>query len=249
MTARELHDFHQRIRSTAAVTPLLRLLAEKALKWEAAYVPRSQGLIGPLEWESEQPVQALVDLFDRPGFAPKRVLELGCGDGVNAVFMASRGCEVTAVDLSPTALAMAQEKQRAAGVDLELVEGDVFELDLGATPFDFVFDRGMFHHVQVFHLEDYKNLVADRLTPAGHLHLICHHVSTRLTALLDCQHGFVGKLLGFLSGILVGMGTGFTVAEVHEVFTDRFRMESMELVMDDNGRPFRFVSSLMQRTA
>jgi SAM-dependent methyltransferase len=201
-----------------------------------------------LQWESEHPVRALVELFERPGFRPRQVLELGCGDGVNAVFMASRGCKVTAVDISHTALEMAREKQRSAGVDIQFVEGDVFELEPRLEAYDFVFDRGMFHHVQVFHFEDYKNLVAERLAPNGYFHLICHHVSTRSTVLIDCLCGSIGKLLSFLSGTLVESGTGFTADELRQIFSDRFRFESMELIWDDNSRPFRFASSLMQRT-
>ncbi|MGP8060934.1 MAG: class I SAM-dependent methyltransferase [Acidimicrobiales bacterium] len=248
VTARELHAFHQQALATTAAGPLLALLEEKATKWEAAYVPRRRGLVGMLEWESGRPVRALVDLFDQPGFAPRRVLELGCGDGVNAVFMATRGCQVTAVDVSPTALAMAREKAQAAGVHIAFVEGDIFAVDVGDELFDFVFDRGMFHHLQVFQLEDYKTLVAERLVPDGWFHLICHHVSARPTVLVDCAFGFVGMLLGFVSGTLVQMGAGFTTGELREVFSDRFRFQSTDLVGDDNNRPFRFISSVLHKT-
>jgi 2-polyprenyl-3-methyl-5-hydroxy-6-metoxy-1,4-benzoquinol methylase len=248
ITAKELHAFHKRIRASPAVIPLLSALEKKAHRWETIYACRAQGLVEWLEWESERPVRALVELFDQPGFRPQRVLELGCGDGVNAIFMASRGCHVTAVDISRTALRIAREKQRAAGVEVQFVEGDVFELG-PREPYDFVFDRGMFHHVQVFHFEDYKNLVADRLVPNGYFHLICHHVSTRPTVLIDCLCGSIGKLLGFLSGHLVEAGTGFTADELREIFSDRFRFESMNLIRDDNNRPFCFESSIMQRIA
>jgi 2-polyprenyl-3-methyl-5-hydroxy-6-metoxy-1,4-benzoquinol methylase len=249
VTAKELNTFHTRLALTAAARPVLELLGEKKEKWEAVYAPRAQGLVGPLQWESESPVRALVDLFDRPDFRPHRVLELGCGDGVNAVFMASRGCEVTAIDISPTALKMAQEKRRAAEVEICFLEGDVFEIVPPTERFDFIFDRALLHHLQVFSFEDYKNLVADRLVEEGYFHLICHHVSARPTMTLDCLCGFVGILLGFLTGVLVEMGTGFTTEELRGIFADRFSIRSMELVDDDNDRPFRFVSSLMQRTA
>jgi 2-polyprenyl-3-methyl-5-hydroxy-6-metoxy-1,4-benzoquinol methylase len=249
VTAKELCAFHEQVCASPAVGPLLTLLEKKSRRWEHAYSQRAQGLVEWLQWESAHPVRALVELFERPDFRPRRVLELGCGDGVNAVFMASRGCQVTAVDISPTALELAREKQRAVGVDIEFVEGDVFELDPSREPYDFVFDRGMFHHLQVFRFEDYKNLVADRLVPNGHLHLICHHVSTRPTLLLDCLCGFVGKLLGFLSGVLVETGAGFTADELREIFSDRFRLRSIDLVWDDNDRPLCFASALMQRVS
>jgi SAM-dependent methyltransferase len=248
VTAKDLWAFHKQVCVSAAVTPLLASLEKKAQRWEAIYTCRAQGLVEWLEWESDRPVRALVELFERPDFRPRQVLELGCGDGVNAIFMAGRGCQVTAVDISPTALNMAREKQRLAGVELQFVEGDVFSFDPRKS-YDFVFDRGMFHHVQVFHFEDYKNMVADRLVPEGYFHLICHHVSTRPTVLLDALCGPIGKLLGFLAGNLVEAGAGFTAEELRQVFSDRFRFESMDLIWDDSNRPFCFESCLMRRRA
>jgi SAM-dependent methyltransferase len=246
VTVKELCAFHRDVGADLA-EPLSRGLRRKAQRWEAIYSSRSRQLLGCLPWESERPVGALVELFDRPGFRPGRVLELGCGNGVNAVFMASLGCEVTAVDVSPTALEMARENQREAGVEVEFVEGDAFQLPPPSEPYDFVFDRGMLHHVQVFHFEDYRNLVAERLAPDGVFHLICHHVSTRPTLVLDGLYGWVGKLLGFLTGVLEETGCGFTDGELRELFSDSFRFESIELIDDDNNRPFRFESAVMRR--
>ena len=77
--------------------------------------------------------------------------------------------------------------------------------------------------------------MADRLAPGGHLHLICHHVSTRPTVALDATHGgAIGKLLGLITGPLVETGCGFTDAELREIFSDRFELESIEEI-DDNG--------------
>jgi SAM-dependent methyltransferase len=246
VTAKDLHDFHGGA-GAELTEPVMRGLRRKSLGWEAIYSSRQRQLLGPLQWESENPVRALVDLFDRPDFQPERVLELGCGDGVNAVFMASRGCAVTAVDVSRTALEMARAKQREAGVEVEWVEGDAFEFEPG-EPFDFVFDRGLLHHLPVFRFPDYRDLVAERLAPGRHFHLICHHVSTRPTVALDATYGgAMGKLLGLLTGPLVETGCGFTDEELREIFTDRFEIESIQLIDDDNNRPFRFESALMRR--
>jgi 2-polyprenyl-3-methyl-5-hydroxy-6-metoxy-1,4-benzoquinol methylase len=249
VTAKDLHDLHREAGAELA-EPVMRGLKRKSLGWEAIYSSRSRQLLGPLQWESERPVGALVELFDRSDFRPGTALELGCGDGVNAVFMANRGCEVTAVDVSRTAIEMAREKQREAGVEVEFVEGDVFELEPAPQPYDFVFDRGLLHHLPVFQFEGYKELVADRLAPGGRFHLICHHVSTRPTVVLDGMYGgAMGKLLGLLTGPLVETGCGFTDAELREIFSDRFEIESIELIDDDNHRPFRFESAIMRRTA
>jgi SAM-dependent methyltransferase len=249
LTARELHDFHEGA-GDELTAPVMAGLRRKSLGWEAIYSSRKRELLGPLQWESRNPVGALVELFDRQDFAPRRVLELGCGDGVNALFMASRGCRVTAVDVSATALELARGKQSEAGVEVEWVEGDVFELPSPAEPYDFVFDRGLLHHLPVFRFEDYKRLVAGRLAPGGRFHLICHHVSTRPTVALDGAYGgAMGKLLGLITGPLVETGCGFTDGELREIFSDRFEIDSIDQIVDDEGRPFRFESALMRAAA
>jgi len=76
---------------------------------------------------------------------PARVLELGCGTGTNAVFLAQQGFEVTAVDVAPAALDEARQKARASGVTVRLVKADVQNWGTDEPPSDFLFDRGCYH--------------------------------------------------------------------------------------------------------
>jgi SAM-dependent methyltransferase len=247
ITVAELCTFHDEISRTGALAPFVELTRRKNDRWEAAYQLRADGRVDMLQWESPRPVRALVELLDRNDLLPGRVLELGCGDGVNATFLASRGWAVTAVDISGTAIRMARRTARAADVDVALVECDLFTLAPPTQPYDFVFDRGTFHHVPLYRVREYVELVAALLPVGGRLHLICHHVSTRPTLLYESVSGYVGKLLGFLTGQLVETGAGYTVDEVDEVFAERFTLLEAEIVPDDNNRPLRFVSALLRR--
>jgi len=75
--------------------------------WEALYAERGQ------RW-SGRPNQRLVEVAaDLPG---GRALDLGCGEGGDAVWLARNGWEVTAVDISPTALGRLGEAAAAEGV-------------------------------------------------------------------------------------------------------------------------------------
>lgn len=77
-----------------------------------------------------------------------RAIELGCGTGTNAVWLAEQGYDVAAIDISPTAIAVAEAKAKQAGVAVRFVTADVTELpDLG-PPFPFFFDRGCYHAVR-----------------------------------------------------------------------------------------------------
>lgn len=86
-----------------------------------------------------------------------RAIELGCGTGTNAVYLAEKGWEVTAVDFAPRALERA--KLRASEAQNEgliaapsqpprFVLGDVTHLDAVTGPFDFLFDRACYHCVR-----------------------------------------------------------------------------------------------------
>lgn len=82
-----------------------------------------------------------------------RALELGCGTGTNAVYLAERGFDVTGVDLAPRALERAATRAAATrftdgATPARFVVGDVTQLDDVVGPFDFVFDRGCYHCVR-----------------------------------------------------------------------------------------------------
>ena len=59
------------------------------------------------------------------GLAPGRALDLACGEGRNAVWLAERGWEVTGVDFSDVALAKAAELATSRGVEVDWVVADV----------------------------------------------------------------------------------------------------------------------------
>jgi SAM-dependent methyltransferase len=79
---------------------------------------------------------------------PCRALELGCGTGTNAIFLARAGFDVAGIDVSTLALARAARKARVAGVPARFVHASVLKLPPFAEPFDFVFDRGCWHTLE-----------------------------------------------------------------------------------------------------
>lgn len=76
-----------------------------------------------------------------------RVLDLGCGSGIWAVELAERGWQVTGVDFVPKALRRARERAKKAGVEVQLVEGDVTDLGTAGvgSGFRLLLDFGCFH--------------------------------------------------------------------------------------------------------
>jgi 2-polyprenyl-3-methyl-5-hydroxy-6-metoxy-1,4-benzoquinol methylase len=72
------------------------------------------------------------------GLVPGRALDLACGAGRNAVWLAERGWTVTGVDFSDVALEHARRLSAARGVDVEWVQADVREWTPPAAAYDLV---------------------------------------------------------------------------------------------------------------
>ncbi|MEW5990370.1 MAG: methyltransferase domain-containing protein [Chloroflexota bacterium] len=89
--------------------------------YDAWYRWGSPPWIGP-------PRPELVRLVDDGALAPGRAIDLGCGVGDNAIFLARRGFEVTAVDFAPSAVARARANAREAGVAVDFLVDDLTRL-------------------------------------------------------------------------------------------------------------------------
>lgn len=72
------------------------------------------------------------------GLPPGRALDLGTGEGRNAVWLAGRGWQVTAVDFSAVALAKAAELAGKHGVTVEWAEADLLEYQPASGAYDLV---------------------------------------------------------------------------------------------------------------
>ena len=85
--------------------------------------------------------------FDAPDAKRQPTLiDLGAGEGRNAIFLAQQGYAVTALDLSPQGIVKARQMAAEAGVKLEAVVDDICDCSLGDT-FDVVFSTGTFHYI------------------------------------------------------------------------------------------------------
>src|SRR5690349_17507776 len=93
---------------------------------------------GNTPWDSGRPSRELVSVIESGAIPAGRALELGCGTGTNAVYLAQRGFEVTAADLSPLALDRARQRADSAGVKVNWVAADATALPDLVAPFDFL---------------------------------------------------------------------------------------------------------------
>lgn len=125
----------------------------------------------PLPWDSELPppeVQALA-----AALPPGRALDLGCGYGRTAIYLARRGWQVEAIDYVAEAVTEARRRAHAAHVTPHLLIGDVTALPLPAARYTLAIDVGCAHSLSPAALGDYIAGVRRVLAPGAHYLLYC----------------------------------------------------------------------------
>ena len=104
--------------------------------------------LGFAPWERRNVEQTWKPLLEGPNaLAHGRALDVGCGSGRDAVYLATHGWQVTGVDFADTGLKAARQRAHQEGVEVQWVKGDVAELgELGlASGYELLYDFGCMH--------------------------------------------------------------------------------------------------------
>jgi SAM-dependent methyltransferase len=126
---------------------------------------------GRPRWDSDEPRAELVTSVE--GRVPGRALDLGCGTGTDALFLASKGWDVVGVDFAPEAIATASSRARESSSTAHFIVGDVTQLARADVhgPFDLILDVGCYHAVSNRRRDDYARGVAQVARPGADFYL------------------------------------------------------------------------------
>lgn len=119
------------------------------------------------------------------GLSPGKALDAGCGQGRDALWLASRGWQVTAVDFSKTALDAARRRADATGADIatliEWVPADLTAWVPQPRAFDLV--TAQYVHLPAGSYKPLLRRLADAVAPGGTLIIVGHHPSDLQTTM------------------------------------------------------------------
>ncbi|MEV7074010.1 class I SAM-dependent methyltransferase [Streptomyces sp. NPDC093990] len=195
--------------------------------WDGFYADRSK----PVPFFVAKPDENLVSCLDRGLVTTGRALDLGCGPGRNALYLASRGFEVDAVDLSPAAIAWAGERVLETAADVRFVCGDAFSLsgrELCGT-YDLIYDSGCFHHLPPHRRVSYLALLERHLAPGGRFGLVCFADGAVGSDLPDAEVYRRGGLEG---------GLAYSAASLRGIFRDLTEIELRRMRDEPPGSPW-----------
>jgi cyclopropane fatty-acyl-phospholipid synthase-like methyltransferase len=115
----------------------------------------------------------LVELVETGDLLPGRAIDLGCGEGDNAIFLAQHGFQVTGVDFSPAAIAKAKAKAQEAGAGVDFRVDDLTQLATVTGDFDLLVDYGTFDDLSTRDRAAYIDQVAALTKPGARFLLWC----------------------------------------------------------------------------
>ncbi len=123
---------------------------------------------GFMPWAHKNPDFNLVEMVEEWPINPCNMLEMGCGTGVDALWLASQNFKVTACDVSEIAIDMAKKQQPADLSNCRFHVLDCQKDPIPGSPFEFIFERGYFHSYRTRKSrKEIAGRIADLLRPKG----------------------------------------------------------------------------------
>ena len=179
-------------------------------------------------WDIGRPQDAFAALAADGSLGPD-VLDVGCGTGEHVLMAAAAGCAAVGIDISPTAIRLAEAKAQERGTSPRFVVGDALALEALGEQFDVVLDCGLFHVFQDDDRRAFVESLARVVRAGGRYFMLC-----------------------FSDEEPPGWGPRrITKAEIREAFADGWdveRVEPAELDVTIRSEPVRAWFATIRRT-
>ena len=127
-----------------------------------------------IPWNMPLPPDILVNLVEKNRIEPCKIIDLGCGAGNYVLYLATKGFDATGLDISESAIKIANESALSKGVQCNFIVGNVIEFNFETLElFDCAYDWEVLHHVFPEDREKYASNVAKLLKPNGQYMSVC----------------------------------------------------------------------------
>jgi 2-polyprenyl-3-methyl-5-hydroxy-6-metoxy-1,4-benzoquinol methylase len=171
-----------------------------------------------IPWNLKEPPEVLTELVDSKWILPCKALDLGCGAGNYAVWFASKGFQITGIDISAKAIELANLLAGENGVQCHFIAHDLLgELEGLPQPFDFAYDWEVLHHIFPQDREKYIANVHRLIRPGGKYFSVCFSET-------DSDFGGEGKYRKTPLGTILYFSSEH---ELKELFEPKFHIQKL----------------------
>jgi len=178
-------------------------------------------------WTEIEPPVELVSLVESGEVKPCKVLDVGCGEGFYSIYLASKGFDVTGIDVSENAVKLAKKNAVERGLKIKFVSMDVADLGKMEDRFDFVFEWAILHHVVFEQRQEYVESIFKILNKGGKYLSVCFNNQ-------NPDFGMKGERLRIIpEGMKMPVGTRLyysSFKEMEQLFESCFRVIEGKLI-------------------
>lgn len=136
------------------------------ISWEDAYNTRPP-------WDIGRPQPAFVEVVRAGELSKGGVLDVGCGTGENALYLAEKGFSVVGVDLATRAIDAAKAKSTERKLKVDFLIANALSLEFKNDYFDNAIDSGLFHTFDDSNRVDFAREIARVLKTGGKYFMLC----------------------------------------------------------------------------
>lgn len=158
---------------------------------------------GKTPWDTNVTPPEVIQLVEREHFQTGRALDLGCGTGTNAIYLAKHGFDTIGLDYVASAIETARLKAQAQNTRIEFRAADVLAPGNITKPFDLILDIGCFHSIDA----------AGRARYAQNIHLWTHQ-------------GSIYLVYAFFPRQFLGREIGVARSEMEKLYSPSFALTS-----------------------
>lgn len=180
-----------------------------------------------IPWIFKTPPDILVELINRGKINPCKTIELGCGTGINAIYLASKRFIVTGIDISPAAITIAKRNADEKKVECNFIVADVLsDLNEIDRNYDFAYDWELLHHIFPEYRQNYIKNVYNLLNQGG----------TYLSVSFSEKDSFLGDQGKYRETPLGTVLYFSSENELKELFSPFFNIEELKTI-EIRGKP------------
>lgn len=130
----------------------------------------------PIPFFTNDPDENLVSYIESNIFKPGKVLDIGCGNGRNSLYLAKKQYEVHGIDFSQTSIEWAREKALESSLNVDFINISIFDFETPDNNYDYIYDAGCLHHIKPHRRNKYLSKISKMLKDDGYYALTCFNL-------------------------------------------------------------------------
>ena len=193
-------------------------------------------------WTRPEPPEEIIELVENGNIKPCKAIDIGCGEGYYSIYLASKGFQVTGIDISEKAIQYAKENAAKKGVNVKFIARDIADLGNLKEKFDFVLEWGIMHIIMPPKRKEYVEKISNILNDGGKYLSTCFNEQSP-------ESGGAGKKqrIGARSGNKLYYSSQ---DELKELFKPYFRIIETKIIQMRGGKGQSHISNyfFMEKT-